>query len=93
VLILTLIELAKSRTDDHQIGGFKSLETRQALLVVRIDIALFRVGGKKHGAIKSMTLAQQLGQHGAAFLRAIFFITADKNDFFSIAWARLPFEG
>ena len=63
-------------------------------LVVRINVLSVLVPSEEHLAVKPMLLRKYLGQHGHAFLRAVFLVSRNKHDGLALAGtlAALEFE-
>ena len=80
------------RKDDHQIGIIEFLQPRKIILIVGVDVALLRMQREQHGAVKAVMLAQNLGQHGHRFFRAVFLVAGNQHDFLAFARSVLSRE-
>ena len=63
--IIGIRKLAKPSANNHQVSRFQRLQARETLLVVGVNKPLFGIDGKENRAVETVTLAENLGQHGA----------------------------
>ena len=90
---LVIGQLTEAAADDHQVGRVERLGAGEVLLEIRVDVSTIRVDGEKHHTVESVFLAEDLGQHRAGFLAAVFLVTGDKDDFFTVGGASFGREG
>lgn len=81
---LVIGQLAEAGSNDHEIGGVQRGGSGDVLLEIRVDVAAGRVDGKKHDAIEAVFLAEDLGEHRAGFLAAVFLVARNEDNFFSV---------
>ena len=81
---LIVRKLAESGADDHQIRFVQRVRSGDVFLEIRVDVAAVRVDGEEHGAVESVFLAEDLREHRARFLAAVFFVAGNENDILAI---------
>lgn len=85
-------QLPVASSDDHEVGLIEFAGSRYAMLVVRIDVNLVRIHGKKHDTVKAVLLAENLCEHGARLLTSVFLIASDEDNRFAIGRTRFGWK-
>ena len=94
VLEVGLRPLAEAGEDDDGVGLVQFCGVRKRLLVVGVNrFAAVGGEGEEHGAGEAVALAEDFPQHGQALFAAVFLVSADEDDGFSLAGAVFPFVG
>ena len=86
---LVVGQLAEAGADDHQIRRVQRGGAGDVFLEIRVDVAAVRIDREEHDAVESVFLAEDLRQHRAGFLAAVFLVAGNEDNFFAVGRARL----